>query len=88
MLRDENDKRQAQLQDCLSRRGFFTVPGQGVADDGNWEPEESVLVFGMAREDALALANSFGQNALLFGVVGGEAELLWCEGRTDLAHSA
>ena len=56
-------------------RGYW--PGWGQSPDGRWR-EESVLVRGMSREEAVHLGRELGQVAVLVGEVGGVAELVLC----------
>lgn len=74
----ENRRRLLQLQEELERRGLAFLPGVGVGDDGAWPPERSLLVVGMARETARRIGRDFGQNAVLFGLVGRTPELICC----------
>jgi hypothetical protein len=73
----ENEARQASLEADVARAGFAFYRGAGEAKDGSWPPEPSVLVPGLPRDEALRLARQYGQNALLYGVAGGTAQLLW-----------
>ncbi|MCK6546743.1 DUF3293 domain-containing protein [Myxococcota bacterium] len=73
-----NEDRHCALLEHLRGRSLEWFEGAGAADDGAWPPEVSVLVLGIGREDAHALGRAFEQNAIVFGVVGGEPELLWC----------
>lgn len=72
----ENAERQGELLARLKGRPL--VQGVAVADDGSWS-EESVLVLGITREDAVALGKEFGQVAILFGKRGGVPEPVWLE---------
>jgi hypothetical protein len=71
---DENRRRQRELVAHLG--DWQWLRGRAEADDGTWS-EESLLVLGLPREDAMALGREFGQNAVLVGVPGGVAELVW-----------
>lgn len=71
----ENRRRMA---DLLSRlQGRLWLRGEAVSDRGDWPAEPSVLVLGMSRAEAVALARSYQQNAILFGERGGLAHLVW-----------
>ena len=52
--------------------------GQGVPDAADWEPEISLLVLGIGREQAVAIGRDFGQLAIVCGRPGGVAELVAC----------
>ncbi len=74
-----NQKRQRALEAELAARGFSCLAGESRGDDGAWPPEASVLVLGISIEEAVALARRHGQAAIVFGVYGGVAELVWCD---------
>jgi len=73
---DENNARQRQLEDTVRELGYPMFRGEGIADEGVWPPEKSVLVLGIAREAAVELGGRFGQRAIVFGHVGGPASLV------------
>jgi hypothetical protein len=72
----ENMARQRELERVVAPRGFATFSGEGVGDDGRWPPERSLLVLGIGRSDAVQLGRRFGQIAIVYGELGGQAELL------------
>ena len=73
----ENHERAARLAADLA--GKFTVlPGVGVGDAGDWTPEESLLVLGIAQADAVAIALRYGQRAIVAGELGGVPRLVEC----------
>lgn len=74
---EENRRRNADLQALIA--ALPHRKGLGLDADGNWPAEESFLIAGLDREAALALGRRFEQNAVLFGVLGGPAELLWVQ---------
>jgi len=65
------------LEAELARRGLPFFPARG-RDEAGAHVEPSFAIVGILREDALALARSFGQAAIVCAVAG-RAELLWCE---------
>jgi hypothetical protein len=73
---EENHHRNAELRQILIERGFFFTEGEGRCDDPAWKPEKSFFVPGVTRQFALDLGQRFNQNAVVFGIVGGPAELL------------
>lgn len=87
--RSENDARNVDLRRRLEELGLPIYPGRGVPDVGTWTPEESYLVLGLPREEALALGRQFGQLAVVIGRMGGQAELEECfpHGRTSPSSS-
>lgn len=75
---EENGKRQMALVGRAHLLGFHTLPGRGIGENGDWPPEESLLILGIPREVARTLGAGFGQNAIIVGQYGEEAELLHC----------
>jgi hypothetical protein len=65
------------------RRGYTAFPGEGIGDDGQWPPERSLLILGIARDDARRLGREFGQLAIVHGEKGGPAMLLPCDLLSD-----
>jgi len=57
-------------QDALMRdigtRGYACIPGVGVDPGGHWRGEDSVLVPAMGLAEAMLIADSCGQNALVW----------------------
>lgn len=74
---EENALRDASLKRRLEQLGYEHFPGEGVPDEGDWQPEKSYLVLEVPRERALQLRDEFEQRAVLFGLRDGIAELLW-----------
>jgi hypothetical protein len=74
----ENPARQRKLLEQLAREGRCCFPGRGIPDDASWQPEESFLVLDLPRHEAEALGRELQQNAIVVGVRGGPAELVWC----------
>ena len=78
-LRDEeNAARQRELDGVVASLGLTSYSGKGVADDGRWPPEPSLLILGIGRSGAVRLARQYGQLALVYGELGREAELVPC----------
>ena len=77
-MRDEpeNIVAQKKLLDVLIKGSWIFYPGETTADDGQWPPEPSFLVLGMARSDGVALAQKFAQAAILYGQKGSVAQLI------------
>ena len=73
----ENVERMRSLLEDISETGYVFWSGLGVSDISDWKPEESILVFGMPRDEAHLLAERYHQNAFVYGERGGVAELLW-----------
>lgn len=79
----ENHERQKQLEAELRQAGFTFFRGSGVPDGDDWDAEESALVVGISRAEAVRLGGSYEQNAIVFGCSGAAAELVWCEGGAE-----
>lgn len=75
----ENDLRQQVLKEELTEAGYHFLPAVGMGDDPPWE-EESLLVLQMEREPAVALGRQWNQHAIVHGMVGAPAALVWCSG--------
>ena len=75
---EENTARQNLLIEELNSRGMTYFHGAGEDPNGEWPPEESVLIFGIELDEAIALAKRFEQNAIVFGRLGEAARLIWC----------
>lgn len=72
-----NALRMARLDEVLRDRGLPSLTGSGVPDAAEWPPEPSRLVLGIGEADAIALGRLFDQNAILVGVRGHAARLVW-----------
>lgn len=72
-----NARRQARLGQWLEREGWSFVTGLGEHPDNDWPAEASFLVAGMGREEALALAARFDQNAIVWSAGDAVPVLLW-----------
>ena len=62
----ENHLRQQQLVAQLDARGLTYWLGVGVDPQGKWPGEDSLLIFGVTREEAIALGHQFEQNAVVW----------------------
>ncbi|MFB1480410.1 DUF3293 domain-containing protein [Corallococcus sp. RDP092CA] len=72
-----NARLQQRLLALLGGRGHVAVSAVGVAEDRRWF-EESLFVPGLSRDEALRIGRLFDQEAVLWGTVGGGAELVMC----------
>lgn len=77
LAEDENARRFDDLKSVLRARGREWLAGRAVADDRRWPDEPSVLVPGIGRTEASALAGAYGQAAILCGCNGSVPMLLW-----------
>lgn len=80
---EDNLSRHQALLTELSGRDFDVFQGRGVPDADDWEPEISLLVVGIDRDDAVAIGRGFGQVAIVCGRIGGVAELVECLEEAD-----
>jgi hypothetical protein len=62
----ENAERHRTLLARLARAGLAWLPARGDDPDGDYPGEISVLIMGIARENALALGREFVQNAIVW----------------------
>ena len=76
---EENEKRNKELESKLTKFEIFS--GRGVGTDGTWSDEESFLVLGISRNDAMELGKKFEQNAILFGTIDDVPELICIEAK-------
>ena len=76
--RHANDAAHDRLEQALAGRGVQFLPHAGVGADRGWI-EHGLFVIGLDVADALALATTFGQNAIVVVQVGAPAELLLTE---------
>ncbi len=74
---NENAERQAQLECDLLEGNYEPYAAENVADSGDWPTEESCFVPDLLPEDACALGEDYGQNAVLVGGADGIPHLLW-----------
>ena len=79
LSRHENDERNERLRSDVVGLGCEAFEGQGEPADPGWEPEGSLLVFGLPAREALAMGRHYGQNAIVIGETGAEARLLGCD---------
>ena len=73
----ENRNRQDRLEAEIKQAGYFFYRGAGVPDRDDWEPENSILIFGLNRDAAVKLGKQYEQLAIVVGDRGGLAELVF-----------
>ena len=76
---DVNARRQQALETDCDRMGLPRLHARGGDPQGRWGWEESYLILGLLRTEALVLGRRYGQNAILFGQRRGPALLLDCQ---------
>jgi hypothetical protein len=74
---EKNTKARQSLISALKRKKLTFFTGQGRPDNGTWPPEESFLVLGMSFRETMALAEKFGQTAIVFIHRGSPAKLVF-----------
>ena len=72
----DNQARQTEFINELTKAGYEFLRGYGTGDD--WDPEPSLFVLDISRKNAVDIAARFGQHAILWGMAGEAAELIWC----------
>ena len=71
---EENEKLFNDLKEDVKEYPNFL--GEGVGTDPQWQPEISLLILDIRRAEAERLGRKYGQNAIVLGVAGKEAELI------------
>jgi Protein of unknown function (DUF3293) len=74
----ENKGRDAALKRKLRARGIRWYPAAALGDAGDWSSELGVLALSVSRGWAETTGREFDQAAVVWGRVGGNAELVWC----------
>lgn len=72
----ENEARQQELKTSLKKRGLALIDGIGQHPSNGWPGEPSVLILGLDREAAKALAGHYEQLAFVWADVSAIPELL------------
>lgn len=75
----DNARRNSELRSSLEEAGWRVVDGVGLPLRTGWKPEHSVLILGIDRDAAMALARRWEQNAIVFGTFGQAPELVSVE---------
>lgn len=75
---EENKQRHQAFVEMVEKAGYLYFEGKGVGTNTNWEPEKSVLILNISKENALRIAGYFDQNALVFGVIHKPPQMLLC----------
>lgn len=74
---EKNAEQQAALECDLLEGNYEPYSAEHVAVAGDWPVEESCFVPDITREDALALAEDYGQDAIVWGQADGIPRLAW-----------
>ncbi len=54
----------------------MTFEGHGVGQDPTWEPELSLFIIGISKDDVLEIGKKFEQNAIVYGKLNNSPELI------------
>ena len=63
---EENQRQNLKLQKDIDNLGLRYFKGYGVGMDGEWPAEESYLILGLPRIEAMDLAVKYEQNAFVY----------------------
>jgi hypothetical protein len=74
-----NAERQSALECDLLEGNYEPYNGENRPDASDWPSEESCFIPDIALEDALALAEDYEQNAIVWGGTDGIPRLVWIE---------
>lgn len=74
---DENARRNREMKQSLLAAGWRSVDGVGLPATPGWRPEQSVLILDIGRTAAMTLASRWQQKAIVCGMLGKVAELVW-----------
>lgn len=74
-----NAEAQSALECDLLEGNYEPYAGENLADAANWPIEETCFIPDIALVDALALAEDYGQSAILWGEADGIPRLVWIE---------
>ena len=72
----ENAAARQRLAETVRERGAEAVPHTGAGQDGAWPPEQGLLVLDLPVAELTALAEEFGQNAIVWFAPGQPARLV------------
>ncbi len=74
LTNDENKMRHDELKELT--KAYVTFEGHGVGEDPAWEPELSLFIIGISKDEAWFIGTKFEQNAIVCGVINKPPELL------------
>jgi hypothetical protein len=81
LTNDENKVRHDELKELT--KDYITFEGHGVGEDPAWEPELSLFVIGITRDEASKIGKKFEQNAIVYGKLNTLPELLITNDKLD-----
>ena len=62
----ENKDRNLKLEELIQSLHFDYIHGEGKCGDGDWNGEESFLIFGISEKQASEIGKKFEQNAIVW----------------------
>jgi hypothetical protein len=74
LTNDENRMRHEELKELT--KAYITFEGHGAGEDPAWEPELSLFIMGISKEEASLIGTKFEQNAIVYGKTNSEPELI------------
>lgn len=74
LTNDENKVRHDELKELT--KDYLTFEGHGIGEDPAWEPELSLFIIGITRDEASKIGKKFEQNAIVYGVINSNPELI------------
>jgi hypothetical protein len=74
LTNNENRTRHDELK--VLTKHYKTFEGHGVGEDPTWEPELSLFIIGISKDDASLIGKKFEQNAIVYGKINFAPELL------------
>ncbi len=72
----QNKSRNKILEKEINDLGLEYFKGAGVGEDDTWPPEPSFLILNMRENTAKHLGNKYQQNAIVFGSIYQQAQLI------------
>ncbi|EDM28285.1 hypothetical protein LNTAR_10231 [Lentisphaera araneosa HTCC2155] len=73
----ENHSRNQTLLEDLNVQDIQVISGKGIDPSGEYSGEDSFLITGISRDDAIQLGQKYQQNAIVFGEIYKNPELIW-----------
>ena len=55
---------------------YITFEGHGIGEDPTWEPELSLLIIGITKDEASKIGKKYEQNAIVWGEINSTPELI------------
>ena len=74
----ENQQRTDALIEYAEQNNWRYLRGEGRSTNSNWS-EDSLFILDVSKQDAIALADRFEQNAFVFGYLDKAPELVLCK---------